>query len=80
MDNLTGFYALNNIHQRREQRNVVLHSVPLDVDNHDSERNLFEIVLVFKTLIDGDQNITPILSLGDQLGIRESTPLGFSDS
>jgi hypothetical protein len=50
------------------------------VDNDDSEGDLFEIVLVFKTLIGGDQNVTPALSLGDQLGVREGTPLGFGDS
>src|SRR5438105_3562946 len=79
MDDLTGLYALNRLRQRREQRSVMFHSVSPDVDNDDSEGNLFEIVLVFKTLVRGDQNVTLILRPGDQLDVRESTPLGIGN-
>jgi hypothetical protein len=77
MHNLAGFHALNSIHQRWEQRSVIFHSVPLDVDNYDSESNLLKIVLVLKTLVGRDQNVTLALGLGDQLSVWESTPFGF---
>jgi hypothetical protein len=79
MDYLTGFYLVNRGYQRREQRSVVFHSVPLDVDDDDSEREPFKIVLVFETLVDSDQNVTLALSLGDQLSVREGTPFRFGN-
>lgn len=79
MDDPAGSYALDRIHQSREQWMVVFHSVPLDVDDNDSESDLFEIVLVFKTLVDGDQNVALALGLGNQPGIRKGTPFGFGN-
>lgn len=79
MDDLTGLYALNRIRQRREQRSVMLHPVPLNVDNHDSEGDLLEIVLVFETSICGDHHIALASRLGDQHGVREGTPTRFGN-
>lgn len=77
VDDLTGHYVLNCVHQNREQWTVVFHPVLRDVNDDDPEPKFLEIVLVLKTLVDGYQNVTPALGLGDQLGIRERAPLGF---
>jgi hypothetical protein len=50
------------------------------VDNDNAERQVLEIVLVLETFVNGDQNITFALSLGDKFGVRERTPFGFRDS
>jgi hypothetical protein len=56
MNELTGSYPLNRVPQRWEQRSVRFHSIPLDVDNHDSEGKFLEVK--FEPFIDGDQNVT----------------------
>jgi hypothetical protein len=79
MNDLARFYALNRVRQGREQRSVTFHSIPLDVYDDNPERDFVEVVFVFKTLVDGDQNVALALGLGNQLGIREGAPLGFRD-
>jgi hypothetical protein len=39
-----------------------------------------EIAFVLEALVGGHQNVAAALGLGNQLGIRQSTPIGFSDS
>jgi len=79
MDYFARFYALNRVHQRSEQRGVIFHSVPLDVNNNDSESDLLEIVFVLKTLISGYKNVTLALSQSDQPSVREGAPMGFGN-
>ena len=78
MDDLTGLYAFNRVHKRREKRAVVLHPVPLHMDDDDSESELLEIVLVLKTLVDSHENVALALSLSDQPGIGQRAPFRFS--
>ena len=79
MRDFTGLDALNRVHERREERTVKFHPVPRNVDDHNSESQLLEIVLMLKTLIDGNQNIAPALSLSNQLGVGKRAPLGFGN-
>jgi hypothetical protein len=80
MGDFAGLYSLNCIHERREQRSVVLHSVFRNVDDHNTETQLLKVVFVLKTSIDGYQNVTLALGLRDQLGVRKCAPLGLRDS
>lgn len=77
MDDLTGFHMFNRVHKCREDQTVMFHPVSRHMDNDDSERQLLEVVLMFKALIDCHQNVTLPLGLRDQLGIRERPPFGF---
>ena len=79
MDDLTRLRAPERVFERREQRTVVFHPVPRNVNDDDPESKVLEIVLVFKTLVGGHQNVAPALGLGDQLGVRERAPFGFGD-
>jgi hypothetical protein len=79
MNDLTGFYPLNRVRQRRGQRSVMFHSIPLNVDNHDSEGKFLEVVLEFEPFIGGDQNVTLPFSLCDQPRVREGAPSGFGN-
>ncbi len=77
MDDLTGLYAFNRVHKRREKRAVVLHPVPLHMDDDDSESELLEIVLVLKTLVDSHENVALALSLRTRLGGYALDELGL---
>jgi len=79
VNDLTGFYALNRVHQSGEQRAVVLHAVTRYVNNHDSEREFSEIMLMLKTLVGCHEDITFALCLGNQLGVRERAPFSLGD-
>jgi hypothetical protein len=80
MNDLACVHAFNGVIECREQRTIVFHSVLLYVNDDDSERQLLKIVLVLKAFVDGDQNVALTLSLRYELGVRESSPLGFRDS
>lgn len=54
MDDFAGCYSLNCDQEFSEDGLIEFHSVPVHVNDHDSERNLLEVVLKFETLIDGD--------------------------
>jgi hypothetical protein len=66
VDDFTGSYPPNSIHQRREQWTVEFHSVPLDMHDYDPEVQFLEVVLILKPLVDGHQNVAPALGLRDQ--------------
>jgi len=50
MDDLTRLRAPERVFERREQRTVVFHPVPRNVNDDDPESKVLEIVLVFKPL------------------------------
>jgi hypothetical protein len=77
MDDLTGFHAFNCVHECREQRTVVFHTVSWNMDDHNSKSQFLEVVLVLKTFVGRNQHVTLALSLSNQLGVRERAPFGF---
>jgi hypothetical protein len=79
MNDLTCLDALNRVHKRWEKWTVVIHPVFRDVNDHDSESQLLEIVLMLKTPIYGNQNVTLALSLRNELGVGQRPPLGFGN-
>ena len=79
MDHFAGPDALNCVDECREQRSVVFHPVLGDMDDYDAEGQLLEVVLVLKALVDGNQNVTLALSLGNELGVGECAPFGLRD-
>jgi len=79
MDDFARLYALNRVEKRREQRTIVFQLVLLNVDDDNPEAQLFEVVFVFKTAIDGHQNVTLALRLSNQLGVGKGAPLGLRD-
>jgi hypothetical protein len=50
------------------------------MNNHNAECQLFEIVFMLKTLIDGHENVALAVSLGNQLGIRKRAPSYFCNA
>jgi hypothetical protein len=79
MDDLTGLHAFSCVHERREQRTVVFHPVPRNVNDYDTEGQLLEVVLMLKTFVGRNQDVTLALSLSNQLCVRERAPFGFRD-
>ncbi len=79
MDDLAGLYAHDGVRQRREKWTIVFHPVPRNVDDHNTKTQLFKVMLMLKTLVDGHHYITLALSLSNQLGVGKGSPLGFRD-
>jgi hypothetical protein len=80
MNDLTWLYTLNCFQEGLEQGTIVFHPVPQNVDDDNTESQLFKVVFILKTSINGHQNVTMALGLSDQLGIGKRAPPGFSDS
>ncbi len=79
MDDIARSNSLNGIQERQEDGLIVLDPVPLDMNDHDAEGQLFEIDLEFEALVDGDENVKLSLRVGGQFGVRQSAPVGFGD-
>jgi hypothetical protein len=41
----------------RKQRTVVFHPVPTHMNDYDAERKISEVVLKFKSLVDGNEHV-----------------------
>jgi len=53
MDDLARLYALNCLQEFRKQRTIMFHSILRNVENHNAETQLLEILFMFKTSVDG---------------------------
>ena len=53
---------------------------PGHINDDNAKSQALQVLLKFEAPVNGDENVKMALRLRHQLGIRQSTPIGFSDS
>ena len=80
MNDLTWTDGLDSRNQGREQRTIVVDPVFGDVNDHDSECELSEIVLEFEAPINCHKGFEAALSKLNDLVIRRRSPASLNNS